>query len=340
MSTGKRLAKRSIIGMRVCALAEDGLYYPGRIHAVKTPASPKDNQNCINLTPNTRYSVRFDPNPVFGPQRRGIYEFSCSELIGDGFGSITDVKLKPDQKIYITHNGRETGGTVVEHDIQMDEVTIQIQATANEVSLNNWYDYEEKKHTELFHSSSLEWMTKRAFFSKALWVEKQQLRYYAKFTTQKMWWFPWKTSTNVDCSSWTRAHTHSSAPSTRASLVITYYALQTSSRWGALACVYVWNAEVFDLWKFSIVEKKLRIMWSWIDIACIVRAFSLLFRQGCSHICFPMTLKFTHSSFGLESQSFSKFSWGLVWRTLFAGVWYAATSYLPQNTMRSHARQK
>lgn len=134
MSTGKRLAKRSIIGMRVCALGEDGLYYPGRIHAVKTPASPKDNQNCINLTPNTRYSVRFDPNPVFGPQRRGIYEFSCSELIGDGFGSIIDVKLKPGQKIYVTHNGRETGGTVVEHDIQMDEVTIEIAATANEVS--------------------------------------------------------------------------------------------------------------------------------------------------------------------------------------------------------------
>lgn len=100
-------------------------------------------------------------------------------------------------------------------------------------------------------------------------------------------------------------------------------------------CGSFWLMEVLDCRK-----KKLRIMWSWIDIACIVRAFSLLFRQGCSHICFPMTLKFTHSSFGLESQSFSKFPWGLVWRTLFAGVWYAATSYLPQNTMRSHARQK
>lgn len=133
MSTGKRLAKRSIIGMRVCALGEDGLYYPGRIHAVKTPASPKDNQNCINLTPNTRYSVRFDQNPVL---RRGIYEFSCSELIGDGFGSIIDVKLKPGQKVYVTHNGRETTGTVVEHDVQMDEVTIEIQASANEVSSN------------------------------------------------------------------------------------------------------------------------------------------------------------------------------------------------------------
>lgn len=150
MSTGKRLAKRSIIGMRVCALGEDGLYYPGRIHAVKTPASPKDNQNCINLTPNTRYSVRFDPNPSlpFSPQRRGICEFSCSELIGDGFGSITDVKLKPGQKIYVTHNGRETGGTVVEHDIQMDEVTIEIQAAANEVSLVLFFDFELKLNNQ------------------------------------------------------------------------------------------------------------------------------------------------------------------------------------------------
>lgn len=135
MSTGKRLAKRSIIGMRVCALSpEDSLYYPGRITSVKTPDSPKDNQNCINLTPNTRYSVRFDPNPAFGPLRRGIYEFSCSELIGDGFGNITDVKLKPGQKIYVTHNGRETGGVIVEHDVTLDEVTIEIQTNLNEVS--------------------------------------------------------------------------------------------------------------------------------------------------------------------------------------------------------------
>lgn len=135
MSTGKRLAKRSIIGMRVCALSpDDGLYYPGRIHAVKTPDSPRDNQNCINLTPNTRYSVRFDSNPAFGPTRRAVYEFSSSELIGDGFGNITDVKLKPGQKVYITNNGRETCGKVVVHDVTLDEVTIEIQS-ANEVSL-------------------------------------------------------------------------------------------------------------------------------------------------------------------------------------------------------------
>lgn len=118
--------------MRVCALGEDGLFYPGRIHAVKTPASPRDNQNCINLTPNTRYSVRFDTTPFC---RRGTnFEFSCSELIGDGFGSIIDVRLRPGQKVYVTHNGRETTGVVVEHDVLMDEVTIEI-TPSGEVSL-------------------------------------------------------------------------------------------------------------------------------------------------------------------------------------------------------------
>lgn len=157
MSTGKRLAKRSIIGMRVCALSpDDGLYYPGRIHAVKTPDSPRDNQNCINLTPNTRYSVRFDPNPVFIPTRRALYEFSSSELIGDGFGNITDVKLKPGQKVYVTNNGRETCGIIVEHDVTMDEVTIQIQsATPNEAPFELVKKLEEVRLSESRRSPRL-----------------------------------------------------------------------------------------------------------------------------------------------------------------------------------------
>jgi hypothetical protein len=32
MSTGKRLAKRSIVGTKVVVLREDGLYYPGIYH--------------------------------------------------------------------------------------------------------------------------------------------------------------------------------------------------------------------------------------------------------------------------------------------------------------------
>ncbi|XP_055907153.1 uncharacterized protein LOC129942280 [Eupeodes corollae] len=63
MSTGRRLAKRSIIGTRVCAPGPDGLWYSGVIQDVKTPPStsqPSENNNCINLTPDTKYTVRFD----------------------------------------------------------------------------------------------------------------------------------------------------------------------------------------------------------------------------------------------------------------------------------------
>lgn len=134
MSTGKRLAKRSIIGMRICALRDDGLYYPGRIHAVKTPDSPKDNQNCINLTPNTRYSVRFDIDASLSKIVKN--EFRESELIGPGFRSLVDlnVKLNPGQKVYITFSGREHSGDVIEHDVKSDEVTIKIHTNPMEVN--------------------------------------------------------------------------------------------------------------------------------------------------------------------------------------------------------------
>lgn len=132
MSSGKRLAKRSIVGMRVCALCDDGFYYPCRIVGVKTPCSPFDNQNCINLGPNTRFTVRFDPNAAL--PRRCRCEFPVEELIGDGFTSILDARLQPEQRVFITYNGREISGTVIEHDIMREEVTILVQVSASEVS--------------------------------------------------------------------------------------------------------------------------------------------------------------------------------------------------------------
>ncbi len=116
--------------MRVAARGEDGQYYAGRIQSVKTPVSPLDNQNCINLTPLTRYTVRFDPD---SNGRAICCDFRDTELIGNGFGSIIDVKLVPGQKVYITYNGRENSGEVIAHDVKLDEVTIKIQLTANEV---------------------------------------------------------------------------------------------------------------------------------------------------------------------------------------------------------------
>ncbi|XP_058824761.1 zinc finger protein 704-like [Topomyia yanbarensis] len=136
MSTGKRLAKRSIIGTRVCAPGADGIWYSGVIQAVKTPpsANQKDNTNCINLTPNTRYSVRFDSKQDIS--RRGLArEFRESELIGPGFKTIMDVRLKPGQKVFLTYNGRESAGEVLQHDDLKDEITVRIVPVGQEAPI-------------------------------------------------------------------------------------------------------------------------------------------------------------------------------------------------------------
>lgn len=124
MSTGKRLAKRSIIGTRVCAPGEDGKFYSGVIHAVKTPASFPETNNCINLTPNTRYSVRFDSRQ--GNLGRTTAEFRETDLIGPGFRSMAGIELVPTQKVFVTYNGREVCGEALNHNVVDDEVIIRI----------------------------------------------------------------------------------------------------------------------------------------------------------------------------------------------------------------------
>lgn len=131
MSTGKRLAKRSIIGTRVCAPGEDGKYYSGVIHAVKTPASFPENNNCINLTPNTRYSVRFDSRQ--GNLGRTTAEFREVDLIGPGFRTITGIELVTGQKAFVTYNGREVCGEVLNHNLENEEVIISIYPPGVEV---------------------------------------------------------------------------------------------------------------------------------------------------------------------------------------------------------------
>lgn len=134
MSTGKRLAKRSIIGTRVCAPGEDGKYYSGVIQAVKTPANFTENNNCINLTPNTRYSVRFDSRQ--GNLGRTTAEFYENDIIGPGFQSVLGVELVPGQKCFVTFNGREICGEVCKHHAETDEVIIKILPTGTDVSLH------------------------------------------------------------------------------------------------------------------------------------------------------------------------------------------------------------
>ena len=119
MSTGKRLAKRSILGTRVCILGLDGIWAPGMIQAVKTQ---EDGGIGGGVMPN-RYSVRFDDG-------RKTKEFLNNDIVGPGFKSVAEVRLEPGQPVFVTHNQREMKGTVVRHDFETQDVILQI----NEVS--------------------------------------------------------------------------------------------------------------------------------------------------------------------------------------------------------------
>ncbi|XP_048482060.1 zinc finger protein 704 isoform X1 [Plutella xylostella] len=121
MSTGKRLAKRSIIGTRVAAPVEDGLYLSGTIQAVKTPSAFPENNNCINLTPATRYTVRLEGV-------KGAREYRSAELIGPGFRSLAGVRLRPPQRVFLTHNGREVCAEVLQHDAAADMLRVRVLA--------------------------------------------------------------------------------------------------------------------------------------------------------------------------------------------------------------------
>lgn len=131
MSTTKRLAKRSIVGTRVCAPGPDKLYYSGIIQKVKTYSIDIRDKNCILLTPDTKYTVRFDLDQG---NMVGSNEYLGSELIGPGFQSVMNVNLAPGQRIYITYNGRESGAEVLNHDFTKDEVTVKIPGNGFEVS--------------------------------------------------------------------------------------------------------------------------------------------------------------------------------------------------------------
>lgn len=111
MSTGKRLAKRSILGTRIVAPGQDGRFYPATIQAVKTY------EDRIH---GNRYTVRFDNS-------RKVSEFLEAELIGPGFGGVGGLQgLLPGQRVYITHLGREMEGTIMQHDRTGDEAVVNL----------------------------------------------------------------------------------------------------------------------------------------------------------------------------------------------------------------------
>ncbi|XP_050443437.1 zinc finger protein 395 [Adelges cooleyi] len=120
VGAGKRLAKRSIIGTRVCAPAgDDGKLYSGIIAAVKTAADGSE----------TGYSIRFDNGTT------GRREYRATELVGPGFQTLSDLRLMAGQRVYITFNGREISGDVVVHRPDTEEVRVAITPPGHEGSI-------------------------------------------------------------------------------------------------------------------------------------------------------------------------------------------------------------
>ncbi|KAK3088311.1 hypothetical protein FSP39_017343 [Pinctada imbricata] len=110
MFGNRRLAKRSIVGTKVCALWKDGRFYPGVI---------TDHPGELGIVDEAKYTVVFDD----GFQKR----VSSTQIIGTGFQSVSTFRLNHGQLVYLTLNGREVPGYVNDHDAEKDCVTIDVQ---------------------------------------------------------------------------------------------------------------------------------------------------------------------------------------------------------------------
>ncbi|XP_076083148.1 zinc finger protein 704-like isoform X1 [Mytilus galloprovincialis] len=110
MFTNRRLAKRSIIGTKISALWQDGRYYPGSIQNYTAEES---------MVFGPSYAIQFDDG-----HRK---EVRANEIIGPGFQTLSSVKLKNGQKLYLTLNGREVPGIVIDHDREHDVVIINVK---------------------------------------------------------------------------------------------------------------------------------------------------------------------------------------------------------------------
>jgi len=109
MFGSRRLAKRSIVGTQVAAKWQDGRYYPGVIrgeYAEETPFT------------DAVYTVLFEDG----------YEKSIpsKSIVGPGFMPCTACVLKKGQKVFLTLNGREVSGTVINHSTEVDEVLASV----------------------------------------------------------------------------------------------------------------------------------------------------------------------------------------------------------------------
>lgn len=117
MSTGKRLAKRSILGTRIVAPGQDGRFYPATIQAVRSSEADR-----LARQP-ARYTVRFDNS-------RKVSEYLETQLIGPGFSGVArGTQLMAGQRVYLTHVGREMEATVMSHDTVSDQLIVNISVS-------------------------------------------------------------------------------------------------------------------------------------------------------------------------------------------------------------------
>lgn len=105
----RRLAKRSIVGSKISARRQNGRYYPGAIQSQYAEEGPFSD---------AVYSVMFED---------GIEQLVPGKhIIGPGFHPITSAVLKNGQNVFLTLNGREVNGTVVQHNRDCDEILINV----------------------------------------------------------------------------------------------------------------------------------------------------------------------------------------------------------------------
>lgn len=115
MFSNRKLAKRSIIGTKICALWQDGRYYPGTI---------QNYSGDEGLVFGPTYNIQFDDGY--------IKEVRVNEIIGPGFQTLSSSNLKHGQKLFLTLNGREVPGIVVNHDKISDVVLINVKMSNGE----------------------------------------------------------------------------------------------------------------------------------------------------------------------------------------------------------------
>lgn len=126
--TSSTRGKWSAVGSIVSAPVR-GYYYPGRVKAIKRP---------IDGSSGALYSVVFsDPlGSLDEADDHGlILDFTADQLIGRGFEPISRALLSENQKVFITHRGREVSARVVSHNEDDDVLRLIIASESQQITV-------------------------------------------------------------------------------------------------------------------------------------------------------------------------------------------------------------